>query len=89
MKFKLITKSFPMLLASAGLMFLATGYGNLALGQTVNSIWNNFQTMSNQPLTTLIDMSNASGLINLGYFLVVVSAIVYVLPKVLEKRSYY
>jgi hypothetical protein len=87
MRFKLITRSFPMLLASGGLMFLATGFGNLTLGQTVNSIWNNFQTMSHQPLTTLIDTSNASGLINMGLFLIAISAIVYLAPKMVSKYN--
>ncbi len=75
-----------MLLGSGGLIFLATGFGNIALGQFVNGIWNNFQTLTHQPLTTMIDTSNASGLINMGFFLVVVSALCYILPVLTNRR---
>lgn len=83
---KLVTKTFPMFIGSIGLLLIGTGYGDLALAPLINPIWHGWLSLMNQPVTNAIDSSAASGLINLGIFVIIIAALCYIAPMVI---SYY
>lgn len=82
-KSKLVTKTFPMFIASIGLLFIGTGYGDLALAPIVNPIWHEWLSLSHQPVTNAVDPTAASGLINLGIFVIIIAALCYIAPMVI------
>lgn len=81
-----IRRSLPLLMGSVGLILIAGGLGDVAVGQVVNSIFMSISNITHQPPIFSMDTSGSSLYTNIGIFLVVLSAITYLLPIILKNR---
>ena len=86
-KIPINTRNFPIFVASLGFILLGMGLGNLGVGSTVNSVWAKIMPLFGQQVTgNLVDTSVSSMYISYGIGIVILSAFVYLVPRILNRR---